>query len=243
MKHATTAAALISAVAMESANRPAHAEGGQLTASTTLTSDYVYYGQSQSARHGAVQGDLIYTFPSGLFIGVWASTIDFNDPGETAFETDWMAGYSFTLSERTSVVLTGIYYWYPSSAPLSYDGYALKTDIWHHFKSFSLGGNVSVLRDVAGRIESGVSVSGAVSVPLAGDWLSASGQVGHQWMGNNDYWGTPDWIFFDVGVTAKWRMFTLDVRYGGTNTSRADCFGGLDVCKPDVVVSLKTQLR
>lgn len=242
MKHATAAAAFISVVALEDATRPAHAEGGRLTASTTLTSDYVYYGQSQSARHGAVQGDIVYTFPSGLFLSVWASTIDFNDAQETPVETDWMVGYSFALSERTSVVLTGIYYWYPASAPANYDGYALMTDVWRDCGGFSLGGSLAIFKDVANRIESGVAVSGAFSVPVAGDWLTASGRFGRQWMGNNDNWGTPDWLFFDIGMTAKWRRFALDVRYGGTDTRRSECFGGADVCKPGVFVSLKTQL-
>jgi hypothetical protein len=49
------------------------------------------------------------------------------------------------------------------------------------------------------------------------DWLSASGTVGHQWVQKiaNDY------THWDIGLTATYKSFTLDVRYVGNDIDKA----------------------
>ena len=67
-------------------------------------------------------------------------------------------------------------------------------------------------------------MSGGIDVPIAIgiDWLSASGHVGYQWIADNPAYGTPDWVFFDFGVTATWNIFAFDVRYIGTDLDKAN---------------------
>ena len=73
------------------------------SANVTLTSDYRFRGQSQADRGAAVQGGIDYTHPSGLFAGLWASSIDFNDAQKSPAEVDFTGGYSFSLAQRVTL--------------------------------------------------------------------------------------------------------------------------------------------
>jgi hypothetical protein len=62
-----------------------------------------------------------------------------------------------------------------------------------------------------------------VSAPI-NDWLSVSGNLGHQWARdlNDRRLGFP-YSTWDLGATAKWRSFSLDLRYIDTTISKRDC--------------------
>ncbi len=216
-----------------------------LTANATLTSDYRFRGQSQTDRDAAVQGGVDYADPSGLFAGIWASSIDFNDPQKSPAEVDFIAGYSFSFADETSATGTLAYYWYPDSAPAHYDYFEVLGNVAHDFSDFSLTGDATWSPDYSGRTGTAIGLSAGLQVPLTFggiDWLSASAQFGHQWIEDNAAYGTPDWYFYDFGATATWEIFALDLRYTATDTSHADCFGGTDLCEGGVVLSLTASL-
>jgi uncharacterized protein (TIGR02001 family) len=215
------------------------------SANVTLTSDYRFRGQSQTDRDAAVQGGIDYTHPSGFFAGLWASSIDFNDAQKSPAEVDFTGGYSFSFADETAVTGTLAYYWYPDSSPAHYDYFEVLGNVTHDFGDFSLTGDATWSPDYSGRTGSEVGLSASVQVPLtfAGlDWLSASAQFGHQWIEDNAVYGTPDWYFYDFGATVTWEIFALDLRYTGTDTSHADCFGGTELCEGGVVLSLTATL-
>ena len=56
-----------------------------------------------------------------------------------------------------------------------------------------------------------------------------------QWIEDNLTYGTPDWMFYDFGLTATWNIFAFDVRYTATDLDRNECFGGTNVCGNAVV--------
>ncbi len=64
-----------------------------LTASTTVTSDYVADGVSASDSHPALQLGLDYEHESGLYAGAWTSRIDNDDPGTPNLELDYTIGF------------------------------------------------------------------------------------------------------------------------------------------------------
>lgn len=56
-----------------------------------VANDYIWRGYSQTNRSPAVSGSIDYSHSSGLYVGVWASNVDFDDGAD--WETDIYAGY------------------------------------------------------------------------------------------------------------------------------------------------------
>ena len=55
------------------------------------------------------------------------------------------------------------------------------------------------------------------------DWLSISGNYGHVWAQNAAAAGSSGYNHGDVGVTASYQGFALDLRYTGTDLTRFGC--------------------
>ncbi len=82
-------------------------EGSDLpiTANVAIATDYMFRGLSQTDNKGAIQGGLDYSHDSGIYVGVWASNVDFN--GETSsgrawsdnLEVDTYLGFSNDISD------------------------------------------------------------------------------------------------------------------------------------------------
>lgn len=218
---------------------------GPISATVTLTSDYRFRGQSQTDRDAAVQGGIDYTHPSGFYASIWASTIDFNDAQLSPAEVDFLAGYSHKFSESTEGSAAIAYYWYPDSSPAHYDYFELVGNLAHDLGSFSISADFTYSPDYSGETGSAVGFGGGIEVPITVDdidWLSASAHLGYQWIEDNVAYDTPDWLFYDFGATATWEVFALDLRYTGTDTSTADCFGGTKLCEGGVVLTLTANL-
>jgi uncharacterized protein (TIGR02001 family) len=82
-----------------------------------LTSDYRYRGLSQSRLKPALQGGADYSHsPTGLYAGVWASTIKWTDDLGTDgdVEIDLYAGKKGELAPGITYDVGGLYYAYPS---------------------------------------------------------------------------------------------------------------------------------
>ena len=74
------------------------------------------------------------------------------------------------------------------------------------------------------------------------DWLSFSGLVGHQWVQAAKYAGSSDYTHYDIGATATYRNFALDLRFVDTDLSKAQCaafyMGTPNACGSTVVATL-----
>jgi uncharacterized protein (TIGR02001 family) len=89
-----------------------------ITGNVALTSDYRYRGISQSRTHVALQGGADYTNnPTGLYAGVWASTIKWIDDigGDANVEIDLYGGKRGEFGPSISYDVGGLYYLYPSN--------------------------------------------------------------------------------------------------------------------------------
>lgn len=80
-----------------------------------ITTDYRFRGVSQSAQDPAVQGGVDYSHKNGLYLGAWASTIDFGttDP-DADLEIDLYGGYKWKAANIDWDVGL-IHYAYPGS--------------------------------------------------------------------------------------------------------------------------------
>jgi uncharacterized protein (TIGR02001 family) len=69
----------------------------QASANVGAVSNYIWRGVTQTQDGPAIQGGLDYAHESGLFIGTWASNVEFFDDNQT--EVDVYAGYGGKIDE------------------------------------------------------------------------------------------------------------------------------------------------
>jgi uncharacterized protein (TIGR02001 family) len=93
-------------------------EAPALTWNLALTSDYVFRGISQTDFGPAAQGGLDYSFGhgSGLYVGAWASGVDYGDADGPDVELDTYAGWSHDVSDAWNLDLSLVHYAYLGSS-------------------------------------------------------------------------------------------------------------------------------
>lgn len=74
-----------------------------------LSSDYFWRGASQTGGASAVSGGLEVE-GNGLYGGIWASQVDFND--DASYEYDFYGGYALSVSDKVSLDVGVIQYNY-----------------------------------------------------------------------------------------------------------------------------------
>ena len=247
-------AGLIGLLALASFAPAAYADGdaapawGPWTAGVALTSDYRFRGISQSDRDAAIQGWVQYDHASGFFGNIWASSIDFQDQAtyDSNVEVDLTAGYNHSFSDTTSGTIKGVYYWYPDAdAPAGfpdYDYFELIGSLSHDFGKASVSGEIAWSPDYFAETGDAVALTGGVSVPIMDQFaffdggLKASGHAGYQWVDE-----AADYFYYDIGATATWGLFDVDVRWVDTDVDRPTC-GFTDNCEGGIVLSVTANL-
>jgi uncharacterized protein (TIGR02001 family) len=212
-----------------------------------VQSDYKFRGISQNKRNPSPQGSLTLSGPDGFYASVWTSTVDWQAFGlnnNPSVEVDIYGGKHTDLW-GIDWNLEPYYYAYPGANTLgtpTADYFELINQLtksfgpmtlqatWAYSPTFSLGGGT------------GNYIAGMASYTIL-DWLSISGNVGHQWVQAAKY-ATPksgDYTYADIGVTATYKGFALDLRYSGTDLSNAACgfyMGTNHACAGDVIATL-----
>jgi uncharacterized protein (TIGR02001 family) len=107
-------AAILSVACLGLLPKPTNADAKYNTL-LKFTSNYVYRGYSKSNGAPAFQGNIDYEHPSGFFIGMWVSQVDFGDryyKDRANIEANPYVGVSFGLSEnwRFDTTLAGYLY-------------------------------------------------------------------------------------------------------------------------------------
>jgi len=89
---------LLVAALVASFSAPALAEDLTFSSNVMLASDYIFRGQSQTGKGPAIQGGFDLTHASGLYAGVWSSSISWleNTADNSGTEIDTYAGYAGT---------------------------------------------------------------------------------------------------------------------------------------------------
>jgi uncharacterized protein (TIGR02001 family) len=112
----------LSALALTAVAAPAFAEeapASDLTVSggATVVTDYRFRGISQTNENFAVQGTINVAHSSGLYAGVWGSTIDEYVAAASDQEIDLYAGFKKSFGGAT-VDVGLLYYYYPGSSDI-----------------------------------------------------------------------------------------------------------------------------
>lgn len=179
-----------------------------LSGLVTLTSQYIHRGLAVSAGDPALQLGLDYEHGSGVFGGVWASTIDLESPfSKRDAELDFYLGYHFAPDGPLALTATAIRYTYPGQqGPIDYDyGEALLTATLHERLSLELG----YAPDLYGRGGSGRHWELRYERPVDSAWVLSAG------LGRNDLtdYGGSRYLHWDLGASARYARLTFDLRW------------------------------
>lgn len=243
---ALLAATGLTAAAAAAAATPAAAQiaigetGLTVTATPALTTDYLFRGISQTRSRPAVQGTVEIAHASGVYVGAFASNVAF--PGTNARqEIDAYGGYRFeALGINWDV--GGILYNYPGydqqpgQFRLEYFEAALRAN--REFGPVKVLGAFHWSPNFQAQSGNGFYLEGGVDVTLPLEF-TASARLAYQWIDRNPRFGTPDYLWYSVGVSRPIPGgFTLALGWYDTNLSRSDCFGGQKVCAGRVVFTV-----
>ena len=184
------------------------ASGAELSGSITLTSQYIYRGQSLSYENPALQSGLDYEHDSGFFLGAWASTVDLPNPtGRRDAELVYYAGYHFMPGSKFSTSFSLTRFTYPGqTGPIDYDyTEALMVLTYDDRYSAELGYTNDLY---------GFGVPGR-HVELRADWPLRNAVIVSAGLGYNDTGeiSTTGYRYWDLGASARLSRLTLDLRW------------------------------
>lgn len=207
--------ALMAGAATVAATGAANAGEGSVSASVSMTTDYVFRGLTQTDGGPAIQGSFDYT--NGIFYaGAWASNVDFNV--DENFELDLYVGITPTTGPISwDISLVG--YFYPNSTD-AFGEYDYMEGIVgasiNPTEQFTLGGQVAYAPDFFGETGTGIyyEVNGAYA-------FTEAFAVSAAW-GNQDVDDLGDYDTWNLGGTLAFHGFELDLRYHETNISGVD---------------------
>jgi uncharacterized protein (TIGR02001 family) len=238
-----------------------------ITANVGLVSDYILRGISQSQHKPALQGGVDYAHASGLYLGLWGSTVEWVDRSDYVYqegnhvELDLYGGFRGALGDF-SYDLGLVRYYYPGHfdrAPAgkmqnpvtanTTEAYVAGT-----WKFATLKYNRAISRSFVGwggasadtRSKGSDYLDLSVSYPVT-ETVNLLAHVGHQRVRNNSYANYTDW---KLGVTKDFGFAILGLAYTDTNArykaGRANYadyesaynWSGQNVGKPVLTVSL-----
>ena len=200
----------------------------EISGNVALTSDYKFRGISQSNEDIAVQGGFDLGWDNGIYIGTWASSVDFDvssaDGGlNGSLELDYYVGWASDIGDSGFGIDVGyLYYDYPGDDGLegdyqelygslswndlaigvaySDDYYAETDTFWYYYADYSLGIN---------------------------DMFTIDFHVGYNDVEKNGGFLSSDedsFIDYSVGVTASWLAVDWTLAYVGTDLDEEDVF-------------------
>ncbi len=185
-----------------------NATASELLGVATLTSEYIYRGLKVSDGDPALQLGLDYEHDTGLFAGVWASTIDLRSTmGDRDTELDYYAGYHYAAQSPITATVTLLRYSYPGQAGMHKYDYneVLVGAIWREQYSIELGytSNLYGLDRIGRHWE------------LRSEWPIANVWVIGAALGGNDMSdaGVSRYLHWDVGASARFSRLTVDLRW------------------------------
>ncbi|MEW6165709.1 MAG: TorF family putative porin [Pseudomonadota bacterium] len=200
-----------------------------------IVSDYLFRGISQTHGDAALQGGVDYSHSSGLYAGVWGSTISWVDDayGSGTTEIDFYGGYKGSLATDLGYDVGLIHYNYPSHGnpiagtnanpnttevygAISYKWVTLKYShaISSHFVGW-LGNNGNTDTKGSGYLELNAAYD-------LGDGWGITGHVGHQKVKNVVDTGAitdADYTDWKIGVTKDVGFGVVGLAYSDTDTS------------------------
>ncbi len=208
-----------------------------VTATPSLTSDYLFRGLSQTRSRPALQGTVDVEHSSGVYVGAFISNVAFQG-SNAGTEIDALAGYRTELF-GIKWDIGGVYYTYPGSytrgvAELSFVEGVIKAT--KDLDVVKLMGTFAASPNAFGRSGAGFYFEAGADVPLPFEFVGNL-RLGRWELERNTRFGTPDYTWYSVGVTRElYAGITLTAGWTGTDIAKRNCIPttssprGQDVC-------------
>lgn len=198
----------------------------ELSANVALTSDYRFRGISQSDEDAAIQGGVDAVFAPGIYVGVWASSVDFDSNGaaDGSIEMDYYAGWAGNIGGTDFGIDVGyMYYDYPGDDGGfgDYQEVYLKTS----WRDLELG--VAYSDDYYGETDDSWYLSGDYSFPLLEE-LTIGLHVGYTLLEENGGFlssNEDNYVDYSVSVTYGFQGVDFSLAVVGTDLDEQDVFG------------------
>lgn len=225
------------------ATAEAGAQAVEVSGNISLGSDYTFRGISQTLEEPVVQGGLDLAGPSGVYVGMWGSSVNFGEEDLAAgpraqMELDFYGGIAPSIS-GFDLDLGAVYYAYPGAASsFNYNFYELYAGIGRGFGPVGAGVDVAYSPDFFGSSGTGLWTGVSASAAFEGLPVTFEGMFGRQTIEDNDAWGTPNYTAWSIGAGTDLLGTTLGAMVTGTNLSEAQCFEGTQLCNTRVIFSL-----
>lgn len=236
----------LSAFALAALATPAMAQeedslGLSVSGTAAIVSDYRFRGFSQSSEDPAVQAGITVTHDSGLYAGVWGSSISFNGNSEL----DLFAGYSTEVAPGITVDAGLLYYLYPQHGnPADTDYFEPYLNVIGTFgpATLKVGANWAweqgALLDAVGNKASAIYLHAEPSVSIPNTPFGLNAHVG--WAKSDSFlggFGDGEVIDWSVGATAAWKNLTFGVSYVDTDEASVRANGlGAEAIGADAAV-------
>jgi uncharacterized protein (TIGR02001 family) len=223
-----------------SAQTPTPAPAITTSGSMALVTDYSFRGISQTQKKIAIQGGLEMD-ASALYLGAWGSSLNFGEPDgvvRAEAETDVVGGVRKTLA-GTGFDLGFVFYGYPGTdKTYNYNYLEFALGASRSFSALTVAAKGSVSPDYFAASGTGIYVNGSLGYAIPKSTVSLLAAIGHQSIQKNAAFGTPDYMDWSAGGAVKVVGLTLGASAVGTNLKKADCFGGSELCKARLVLSI-----
>jgi uncharacterized protein (TIGR02001 family) len=212
---------------------------GGIFSFVAITSDYRYQGASNTDGNAAVQGNVHYWRPDGYFAGLFASQVDFKDPGHTSYELDYYAGKNLKLDGgATELKLQAMYSAFPDNHTFgpTYDFLTLSTGARHTAGQLTAGATFAFVPEGSYRSGKVWRVESTADYALAPN-LTLKTLLGDQWGGRGH-----ERVYWSLGAAVTWKRFGFDLRYTDTDRTRANCGFLSKACDAAIVGTLTVNL-
>lgn len=217
-----------------------------LSGSATVVSDYRFRGISQTDKDFAVQGGITATHESGVYVGVWGSTVDDYVAAGADQEIDLSAGFKKDLG-GTTLDVGAVYYYYPGAEKIIPE---YPSDFVETYASLShtLGpvtGKATVAYapkqsalSVGSGKEDNLYIAGDLSTGIPTTPVTLTAHVGHSF-GPSYLTIGKEYTDWSLGASYVWKNLNIGVTYvdtdkalyspSGKNISKAGIFGTVGV--------------
>ena len=183
------------------------AAAGEFSSTVTATSDYDFRGVTQSAQNPALQASIDWAADSGMYLGAWASNVDFGDCCDEEIEVDLYGGYAGGDEEGLTYDVGFVWYSYPGADDLDYpEAYVgiaygmFDAKLWYSWDLYQLD-------------ESAYYVEGNLNVPLPRDF----GLAVHAGYSDGSAWdnleGFESYFDYSIGFTKTLGNFDVELKW------------------------------
>jgi len=228
MKGVLAAGSMVASLALSlflaapAAALPIPGTGLDISGGADVVSDYRFRGYSQTDEKAAFQPYIDISHESGLYFGIWASTIDLydDDPIEGIedghdVEIDYTAGWSGEVAPGTTLDAAVTYYTYPGFKGFAMDYAELIGSVAQQIGPIEakLGGGYFWNQSATG--DDGVYLYGEVSTGIPTTPITVNARLGHQAYGVN--YGSPDYWEWEIGASYSLGPVTAGLAYVDTD--------------------------